>query len=187
MLTRVLSYHQVSAEYLEFLFAFGQQTDPVDLSFSGFRAHVSPATVSVPVGADVEALGRSGKQLQLCYNLKTIEIKSAPDTDVSKQDWSIRHVAVYHQLDLKTGKTLWILTRGGLDIRDAVQRLTDNQADPKNRTFDSVESSFQASFAPHILCSHWAVENWRWYLRWREEIFTNTVSLHIELQANLSP
>ena len=144
----------MSAEYLEFLFAFGQQTDPVDLSFSGFRANVSPATVSVPVNADLKALGRSGKQLQLCYNLKTIEIKSEPGTDISKQDWSIRHVAVYHQLDLETGKTLWILTRGGLDIKAAIQGLTGDQADPTDRTFDSVESSFRASFTPHLLCSH---------------------------------
>ena len=75
----------MSAEYLKFLFAFGQQTDPVDLPFSGFRANVSPATVSVPVGADLKALGRSGKQLQLCYNLKTIEIKSEPGKDISNR------------------------------------------------------------------------------------------------------
>ncbi|TDZ20068.1 putative serine/threonine-protein kinase MPS1-like protein [Colletotrichum orbiculare MAFF 240422] len=37
MLTEILTFHQVMPDYLDFLLAFGLQSDPRDLSFSSFR------------------------------------------------------------------------------------------------------------------------------------------------------
>ena len=177
MLTRILSYHQVSADYLDFLFAFGKQAEPLDLAFSGFRAEKSFKPHHKSVDPDLKVLGRSGKHSKLCYNLKTVATESGPDTHLGDMKWSIRHVAVYHQLDVEGGKTLWILTRGGLDIQSRIQDLTGDTSSPENYTFDSAESSFRSSLAPHLLYSYWAAENWRWYVRWREQVFVDTVSI----------
>ena len=174
MLTRTLSYHQVAPGYLDFLFVFGKQTNPIDQAFAGFREQTSFRCD--PNSPDLAVLGRSGKQLQLCYNLKGVASKSPPTSSIGSMEWSIRQVAVYHKYDFGTGKTLWILTRGGLDIKTRVEGLIGSA----NYSLDSAESSFRSSLALHLLYSYWAAENWRWYLRWRERLFADTVSNELD-------
>ena len=184
MLARILSYHQVDASYLDFLFAFGMQEDPLDLAFAGFRGRTSHEIDTISNDPDLLNLGRSEKRLQLCYNLKTVATDSTPDTDISETRWSIRHLAVHHQFDIENGRILWVLTRGGHDIKSRIQDLTGSNGDPDSRSFESPKDSFRSSLVPHLLYSHWATENWRWYIRWAEQIFAMTVcsyrALHLQ-------
>src|SRR6187402_2626297 len=110
MLLRILRYHQVMPGYLDFMAVFGSQNENRDLRFSGFREQTS---ITKPSRAlEMRNLGRSGRQFQLCYNLKAVACKSLPGTDLSEQQWSVRQAAIHHQFDVEEGTTLWIVTQG---------------------------------------------------------------------------
>src|ERR1700722_813047 len=76
MLLRILSYHQVMPAYLDFISVFGSQDDPKDLRFSGFREQTLISKGDKIRGPEVTSLGRSGRQIQLCYNLKAVACTS---------------------------------------------------------------------------------------------------------------
>jgi hypothetical protein len=107
MLCRILTYHQVAPDYLNFLYIFGKQSRAQDLRYSGFRSHAS-LTVARP-GMAIPDLGRSGSCFELCYNLKTVVCKN-PSADHLQRTWAIRQGAVYHQFDVLNGKALWLMT-----------------------------------------------------------------------------
>lgn len=175
MLVRVLTYHQVMPGYLHFLSAFGQQTRPHSARFSGFREHTALAT-PLP-GQAIHDLGRSGRQLQLCYNLKSVSCTSTADTAKREKVWSIRQVALCHQFDIAEGTTLWILTKGAIDLKDRIKEMTGRNGRTEDRTFGTPPECFQSSLAVHLLLTHWATEEWRWYIEWLEDVIDEEVSI----------
>jgi hypothetical protein len=173
MLRRIFTYHQVMPNYLDFLSVFGAQTKARDLRFSGFRDFVSleePARrLSIP------ALGRSGRQYQLCYNLKAVACKPTASTELSAQQWSIRHGSFHHQFDIVEGTILWIVTQGHLTIKDRITDMTSFRGRPEDRAFDTAEDCFKTSLTTHLLFCHWSTEEWRWYIQWLEEVIEKEV------------
>ncbi|ERF69788.1 hypothetical protein EPUS_07044 [Endocarpon pusillum Z07020] len=168
MLIRIASYHQVMPEYLDFISVFGQQSSSRELRFSGFREQV---LLSKPVkGLSMPSLGRSGRQYQLCYNLKSVACLSAADTTLKQKEWSIRQAAFYHQFDVGHGTTLWIVTKGDLEIKERLQEMTGKDGRPEDRAFGTPEECFRSSLAVHLLYCHWSTEAWRWYLQWLEDV-----------------
>src|SRR5262249_43909072 len=121
MLARILSFHQVMPEYLDFMTSFGLQSSARDVRFSGFRRQVN--LKQPPAALVVDSLGRSGRQYQLAYNLKGVTLKGVDVDDVQKSEWSIRNAAFYHQFDVGTGRAVWIVTKGGADIYDRYKEL----------------------------------------------------------------
>ncbi|PGH11426.1 hypothetical protein AJ80_07104 [Polytolypa hystricis UAMH7299] len=109
-LAEVFTYHQVMPVYLDFMFVFGAQSDATDLRFGGFHQHVMMR--DPPRGPSMPELGRSGRYFQLCYNLKGVTPKLKSDVNLKLDEWSIRQAAIYHQLDVVYGTTLWIVTKG---------------------------------------------------------------------------
>lgn len=174
MLIRIASYHQVMPEYLDFISVFGQQSSPRELRFSGFREQVL-LSKSVK-GLSMPSLGRSGQQYQLCYNLKSVACLSAADTTLKQKEWSIRQAAFYHQFDVGHGTTLWIVTKGDLEIKDRLQEMTGKDGRPEDRAFGTPEECFGSSLAVHLLYCHWSTEAWRWYLQWLEDVTDHEVS-----------
>lgn len=174
MLVRILSYHQVMPGYLDFMCVFGSQSEPRGLRFSGFREQTS--LVTPPCGPAVPDLGRSGRQFQICYNLKSVACTSTAGAPVEQMIWSIRQAAFHHQFDVLEGTTLWIVTKGDLNIRSRVQDMTSIKGRPEDRAFDTPEDSFKSSLAVHLLYSHWSGEEWRWYIQWLEDIIEQEVS-----------
>ena len=177
MLTRILSYFQVDPGYLDFLFAFGSQIDPLDQAFSGFRGRNPLEIASNYEQNDLIRIGRSRERLQSCYNLKTVATESASDADIREIRWSIRHLAVHHEYDFKTGKTLWILTRGGTDVQPRIEDLTSPNGRQRKHGSHFVDDSFRLTLDLHLLFVHWAAENWRWHIRWAEQLFESTVCI----------
>jgi len=92
MLSIILTYHQVMPAYLDFVFAFGAQSDPRDLRFSGFQEQTMLKTPQP--GIEIPELGRSGRQFQLCYNLKGVKqrFKELTGTDGRPEDKSFSTV-----------------------------------------------------------------------------------------------
>ena len=161
-------------DYIDFISVFGSQSEPRDLRFSGFRGRTllpnRPHDLAIP------SLGRSGRQLQLCYNLKSVACLSTTKTDTRDREWSIRQAAFHHQFDIIEGTTLWIVAKGDLEIKTRVQEVTGNDGRPEATDFGTPERSFKASLAIHLLYCHWSTEGWRWYVKWLEEIIDQEVS-----------
>ena len=137
--------------YLELISVFSTQSLPRDLRFSGFREQTllsnSARRRSVP------ALGRSRRQFQLCYNLKTSSCLSPTGTPTKNKEWSIRQAAFHHQFDVDEGTTLWIVTKGDLEIKERIQDMTGKDGRPEDRSFGTLAECFKSSLAVHLLNS----------------------------------
>lgn len=167
MFLRILSYHQVMANYLDFISVFGVQDEPRDLRFSGFREYITLGQSAKTTG--IHALGRSGRQYQLCFNLKGVSQVPIPNKPGQKR-WSIRQAAIHHQFDVEFGTTLWIITKGNKDLKERIEDMT---APPpygriEDQSFGTPEECFKSSLAVHLLLCNWSTEEWRWYIQYLE-------------------
>lgn len=158
MLTRLLSFHQVMPSFLDFIGVFGRQTKARHIQFSSFRDQdlVSrpPATLVLP------SLDRSGRQFQMCYNLKSVRRDSENDP------WSVVQTAAHHQFDVKTGNALWIFTQGHWDLKDRVNEMTTGAWRPGDYglDFNTVPKCFESTLRTHLLFCEWSTENWNDYM-----------------------
>jgi len=179
IVTKLLTYHQVMPVYIDFMSVFGTCTEERDLRFSGFREQSFMGENRR--GLAIPGLRRSGRQFQLCYNLKCVtlhtENKEAPDLNV----WSIRQAAIHHQFDVEEGTTLWIVTMGNLEIQQRFKELTirDPSRPDDLSTFDTPEKCFLSSLEAHLVYCHWSTEDWRGYIRWLELVIAREVSYFI--------
>jgi hypothetical protein len=174
MLTQILTFHQVMPVYLDFMSVFGAQSEPRDLRFSGFREQMT--LPDPPRGPVVETLGRSGRQYQLCYNLKSVALKVEDKTDPKFNEWSIRQAAIHHQFDIVEGTALWIVTKGNLDLQERFKELTGKDGRPEDKSFGTLQECFRSSLAAQLLYCHWSTEDWRWYILWLENVIEEEVS-----------
>jgi hypothetical protein len=167
-LAQILTYHQVMPVYLDFMQVFGAQSDPRDLRFSGFREQITMRAHAR--GLSMPNIGRSGQHFQICYNLKGVTFKKESEENIKLNEWSIRQAAIYHQFDVVYGTTLWIVTKGRLDIQQRYKELTGPEGNPEDKSFGSLDACFRSSLAAHLMYCHWATEDWRWYIRWLENV-----------------
>ncbi|RYP71312.1 hypothetical protein DL771_004889 [Monosporascus sp. 5C6A] len=117
MLLRILTYHQVSSCFLNFITFFGSKTGATDMSFGGFRAESSLKT---PGLLRSDRLGRSGRRIQLCYTLGTVEEEAprsskpaVPGSETyrkAEKPWVRPQASIHHQFDPEMGTMLWIIT-----------------------------------------------------------------------------
>ena len=168
-LKRLLSYHQVSPQYLEFLRPFRDQEGVPDLSVSGFRdeSHLEHLAVE----SEMPDLGRSGQRFQMCYILRTMARRS-------NDMWSIRPASICHTFDLGTGTSFWLAASGKTSgLYDKVRDATSGPRCPADRDFSNVEASLRATLSSHILYARWALEDWAKYLEWVEDQVKHRVSI----------
>lgn len=166
MLTQILTVYQVMPAYLEFMFVFGAQSGSRDLRFSGFRESLD---LQDP-GVCPNMPGRSGKQFQLCYNLKGVTLHRSDPDNIKLDAWSVRQAAIYHQFDVVYGMSVWIVTKGRLDLQQRFKSLTGPDARPEDSSFDDAYQCFTSSLAAHLMYCQWSTEDWREYLRWLEDV-----------------
>lgn len=179
MLLRILSYHQVMPSYLDFLSVFGTQMEPRDLRFNSFHAQTTLSTNGLR-GPAVPAVGRSGRQYQMCYNLKAVACISDSWTATRDKEWSIRQAAFHHQFDVDEGTTLWISTKGRLeDLKERVQDLTGKDGRLEDRSYGTPEECFKSSLSVHLMYCHWSAEEWRWYIRWLEDVINQETQIAV--------
>ncbi|KAK2794546.1 hypothetical protein FQN52_008127 [Onygenales sp. PD_12] len=157
MLTLILSYHQVMPEILEIVFPFGYQKELKEFHFITFRhsGHVHSRHKAL----DIPDLGRSGRFLQCCYNLESVEPKRS-----EWWPWSIRQAAVYHSFDLETGRSVWIMVKGNGLIRNRIMEATKGQNQGSMGSPSTPAKSFSLSLEVHLILCDWACEKWRWYI-----------------------
>lgn len=172
------TYFHVMPEFIEFLFSFGYQSHAQDPYFSSFRQRtclsVLNQTFSIP------ELAWSGNELQMCYNMKSVE-RAGSDLD----DWSIRPCAVHHTFDAKTTRASWIIIKGNDEVKNRVEEAAETRCHDGIPAFDTLDRAFAASLATHLVLCDWAAEQWRWYINNLEERFQNTSRRTLTALVNL--
>jgi hypothetical protein len=185
MLVAALTHHQVMPDFLDFIFPFGKQEYHQDFYFSGLRHQTM--LQSPPGGLVVPKLGRSGREIRMCYNLKSVE--TSPNTKV--WPWSIRQTAVYHSFDVETGKSFWVMVKGSKEIRNRIQEAAaTGSVSPTNlKLFGSTGQAFASTFATHLALCDWCNEEWRWYLNYLEkrvqDVTRRALTINIDKEPSL--
>ena len=159
----MFTYHQVMPEFLDFLCPFGRQQYPQDFHFSGFRQHTR--LTDAECGLNIPELGWSGRDIRLCYNLKSVE----PSESQPAWPWSIRHCAAYHSFDAENGLANWIVIKGDQLMKKRIKSATDTGGLPETSSFQSIDRAFASTLATHLIFCDWSAESWRWYLNFLEE------------------
>ena len=163
MFTCALTHHQVMPNFTDFVFPFGHQLYAEDFHFSGFREDTR--LLISDGGLQIPELGRSGREVRMCYSLKSVE----PHSSKKKWPWSVRQTALYHSFDVVTGKAFWIVIKGSNLIRDRLREATSpNSESNELKAFESTASSFASTLAMHLVLCDWCDEDWRWYLTFLE-------------------
>jgi hypothetical protein len=164
MLVAAFTHHQVMPAFLDFIFPFGMQEYPQDFYFSGLREETM--LQSPPGGLVVPKLGRSGREIRMCYNLKSVETSQSN----KEWPWSIRQTAVYHTFDVETGKSFWVVVKGSERIKNRIQAATaKGSTGPTDlKSFGSSAQALASTLATHLVFCDWCDEEWRWYLNYLE-------------------
>ena len=165
MLTSAFTYLQVMPEFLDFVFLFGYQVQAQDLYCSGFhqRTHLTGIQKSL----EVPERNWSGRDLQVCYSLKSVEHSGAQ----RDWPWSIRHCALHHSFDIVNVRSTWIIIKGDSSMEQRIQSAASNRGPGELSSFATVDRAFAASLATHLLVCDWSGENWRWYIKALEDRF----------------
>ncbi|KAH8887378.1 hypothetical protein GQ53DRAFT_726202 [Thozetella sp. PMI_491] len=162
-------------DYLDFMMIFGRQNDARDLRFSGFREQNNLRHATS--GHTEAGLARSGRQYQICFNLKGVTLASESMLNPSTSEWSIRQAAIYHRFDVVEGNAVWLVTKGRQDLKDRYKELTGDKARPEDKSFGTVEECFRSSLSALLLFCHWAMEDWHGYIKWLD----NTIDAQTEM------
>ncbi|KAL2073992.1 hypothetical protein VTL71DRAFT_7770 [Oculimacula yallundae] len=186
MFVQALTHHQVMPNFLDFVFPFGYQQYAEDSLFSGFREDTR--LTNTDGGLVLPTLGRSGRDIRMCYSLKSVESKESN----LGFPWSIRQIAVYHSFDLATGKSFWFMIKGNHLIRDRLKSASEPRAEDscKPSSFESISGSLEAALETHLVLCDWCDEDWRWYLTFLESDLQRLTrrALHVDiLKAQILP
>ncbi|KXH25931.1 hypothetical protein CSAL01_04485 [Colletotrichum salicis] len=155
-------------DYLDYLLIFGLQSEPRDLRFSSFREQT--CLRSSAAALEIGCLARSGRQFEICYNLKGVSEKLEDANQPLRNEYSIRQAAFYHKFDVVGGNSLWIVAKGGVDIQQRFKELTGPNARPEDRSFGNSQKCLRSSLSAHLLFCHWSTEDWRGYIKWLEYV-----------------
>jgi hypothetical protein len=184
LLTLLLTYHQVMPSFLDFIFPFGRQENANDFYFSGFRQETRLEDVYKRL--QIPEIGRSGREIRMCYNLKSVE----PSEYQPSFPWSIRQTAVYHSLDVETGQTFWIILKGDELIKERIEETSGSPGGIHNPS-DRVpwRDSFASSLATHMIICDWCGEDLRWYISYLEQTLQEKTrrTLAVKVETPASP
>ncbi|KAF5690645.1 serine threonine kinase [Fusarium denticulatum] len=158
------TFYQIPASFLDFLFSFGQNPEPLDYHMTGFNGS---DTLDFPKSDVVEIpkLGRSGREHVVQYLLRSVE-SSVKGNEVV---WNIRQMAVHHKYDLITGKAFWLNIKANSIMQDRLKESITH--DPKfNPTLaKGLASSFASTLMTHLVHIEWCDESWRQCINELEE------------------
>lgn len=183
MLAFVLTYHQIMPDFLDFIFSFGKrkQARAQDFHFTAFRQRTR--LHKNPQGLQIRELGWSGRDFQMCYNLKAVEYSSSQP----QRPWSIRHCAVSHSFDVETGRTTWVMVKGNKLMQQRLVQATSHRGLPELHKFGTVHEAFTASLSVHQMLCNWLAEDWRWYINFLEEKYQDISRRTIANEISVPP
>ena len=150
------TYFQVMPEFLDFLLLFGEQEHTQDLYYSGFSQRTR--LTGVELGTKVDTRNWSGRDMQVCYSLKSVE----PSPFQAHWPWSIRHCAVHHSFDAENIRSTWLVTKGDNLIEERIKLATSEKEAPMGKpAFETIDKVFGGALTTHLILYDWLSENWR--------------------------
>lgn len=123
----------------------------------GFRSESK--LLKSTTGLHIEDLGRSGRHIEICYSLKSVESSS----DVALP-WSIRQCTVWHSMDLITGQSTWIVVKANDVISQAMQQRSEKMQTSKRMCPAKRSSALVDCIEMHKTVCNWVSDNWHWYI-----------------------
>lgn len=147
-----------------------------ELRFSGFRSEIN--LQNPEKGTIIDDLRRSGRRYQLCYNLKTVVLKSSDQKGPVAGLWKIRQAAVHHQLDIGSGTQLWLFGDPHAAIKERISEIVNDQRNHRGK-FETIPASFKSSLDVHLGIARWSTGGWRQHILSLEETIENLVWLNI--------
>ena len=159
----ILTYLNVSPEFLKYVFPFGLQVRPSHLHL--MDCHRESRSSSSRRGPQIQVLGRSGREIEICYSLRSVERSDTEHTSPSSV-WSITLCTIHHKFDLETQWSSWIVIKANNVIADAVQELAKGRRSANSIGDDSMISH---CLAIHELICAWSGDNWNCYISALEE------------------
>ena len=159
------TYHQVMPSFLDFLFPFGKQQHAEGFHYGGFRHETRLAEIDK--GLSVPEVGRSGRDFQLCYSLKSVEQSKRQQ----HWPWSIRQTSTYHSFDVETFRATWIVIKGARTMKDRIMSASSSDTQTGMTSYETSDSAFASTLRTHLIFCDWSGENWRWYINYLEEAF----------------
>jgi len=161
-LAMLLTYHQIMPSFLDLVFTFKARRRPLTCALFRHENYLDENAPSL----SLPHLGRSGIQIQHAFNLLTVEPAESAD---EKNQWPLRHASLYHSLDLKTGRAVYIVLKGNAKLAKRIKDATEKNRHLRPDTPRTPEQSFLASLQVHLLMLEWSVESWSEYIDSMEE------------------
>lgn len=169
MLQRLLTFHQVSPDYLRFLTGCAPQQEeeptvdglPLRTRLLGFQFETVLAN---PDPEDIiPELKRSGRRFNLSFTLRIA-------TKATEDSWRICAVALYHHFDVGTGNQLWAATDPDLSIQREIEKLFPVAETHKDRigSSDRIAPAFESSLDVLSTLGRVSTESTERYLSWLE-------------------
>lgn len=189
MLLSTLTYHQVMPSFLDFLFSYGEQHHAQDFHFTGFRHETRLSEAQRELS--IPGLGRSGRNVQLCYNLRSVEYSPDPEAEAEADPeywpWSIRGTATHHAFDFESGQSNWIIVKGNELMKKRIIEETSSGAGLAPKDYESLAGAFSSTLFTHLMLCNWACENWRWYINFLEQAVQKITRKTLSLTVSKAP
>lgn len=179
MFTFALTYHQVMPSFLDFVFPFGRTLYAQDFHFSGFRH--GDRLAELDRGTPMPQIGRSGRDIRLCYNLKSVEGSR------NNWPWSIRHAAVHHSFDVENGQATWIVIKGNKLLKERMTNASASLLQSDAHSFTDVVRAFSSALKLHLVLCNWSAEKWRWYINYLEDELQKITRRAVSVEVTRSP
>jgi hypothetical protein len=148
-------------QFLEIILSFGafqHRAVPIAYQNAVFR-YEHGIDSGDAVRSNIPELGRSGRVIQNCYNLWSVEYS---DDTTAKPPWAIRQTGVYHSFDVGNGRALWITVKANTIMEDRVKKATTRGVSSLGpKALENVADSFKASLATHLITLEWCCEGWQ--------------------------
>ncbi|KAF3020535.1 hypothetical protein E8E14_005356 [Neopestalotiopsis sp. 37M] len=133
---------------------------PLDFHHTSLFQHIDRKDSS---GLEIRTLGRSGYEIRVGYKLAGME-KIPFDNDLTPvrpdSGWALRRTAVYHSLDLETGRSFWVTTKANDVISKRVMEASSAVSEIPHTSQAALSNALQT----HLITATWCSEGWKFYI-----------------------
>jgi hypothetical protein len=157
----ILTHLQAMSTFLDHIFTFRRRESP------HLHAHFSCEDTldSHYSHFSIEELGRSGLQIQHCFNLIGVENDSTQELP-----WLVCQTAAHFVFDVVGGQASWILVKANDVVRKRLQKDVNRDSNGQRLlNLSDPKDSFLLAMRTHLLLFDWCAENWSKYVDFLED------------------
>lgn len=161
MAQKVFGYMQIMPEFLDCVFSFGLREHSVDCLITSFKCANRLSAVSR--GLQASSLGRSGRHIEHCYALRSVESVPQPEWP-----WSIRLCSIWHSLDLEFGSSNWVVLKANRLIQRLVRDANEANSLQCRFAGSAPAKGIAEALRIHGLVATWCGSSWSRYVGFLE-------------------